>query len=211
MRHGRHWTDDSMHVDGEDKNADESSEESEEDEEDLEGVKTIEVGCFVRTSEIPAISSCPMSACTRSDIQTVLAPILFPETCLDAISEHHAWIHDACMANVILSSLSVVASIIKVLRWTIVIPAPVIMELDSLSSSPSKLGEAAQEAVAYISRPLTHHVAHRPDLKRQLPDVAQYDLFLKSMIWQDEHWVDRSALLKNASPMPDDASAVTVP
>jgi hypothetical protein len=48
MCHGRHWTDDSMHVDGEDKNADESSEESEEDEEDLEGVKTIEVGCFVR-------------------------------------------------------------------------------------------------------------------------------------------------------------------
>jgi hypothetical protein len=44
--------------------------------------------------------------------------------------------------SVILFSFSTVASII------IVIPVPVIMELDGISSNPSKLGEAAQEAVA---------------------------------------------------------------
>jgi hypothetical protein len=54
--------------DGEDEDADELSEESEED------------------KEIPAISSCFRSACTRSGIQTALAPIQFPETCVDVIS-----------------------------------------------------------------------------------------------------------------------------
>jgi hypothetical protein len=36
------------------------------------------------------------------------------------------------------------------------------------------------------------------------------DLILKAAIWQDEHWVDRSALLKNAPPVRDDATAVKV-
>jgi hypothetical protein len=107
-RHGRRWTDDSMDVDGEDEDADELSEESEEDEEDSEEVKALKVGClvcvcvsgrhlipFIGPSEIPAISSCIRSACTCSGIQTALAPIPFPETCVDAISEHRAWIHNS--------------------------------------------------------------------------------------------------------------------
>jgi hypothetical protein len=52
--------------DDEDEDADELSEESEEDE------------------EMPAISSCFRSACTRSGIQTALAPIPFP---VDVISD----------------------------------------------------------------------------------------------------------------------------
>jgi hypothetical protein len=55
--------------DGEDEDANELSEESEED------------------KEIPAISSCFRSACTRSGIQTTLAPIPFQETCVDVISD----------------------------------------------------------------------------------------------------------------------------
>ena len=43
--------------------------------------------------------------------------------------------------NVVLSSLSAIASIIESLQWTIVIPVPVIMELDSLSPNPSHDGE----------------------------------------------------------------------
>jgi protein SMG6 len=104
------------------------------------------------------------------------------------------------------------------------------MELDGLSSNPSKLGEAAQEAVAYIT---SHVRSHSTSLKIQTSkgnyltslsvrieqvdltnedswDRCMDDLILKSAIWQDEHWVDRSALLKNASPMPDDTSAVKV-
>jgi len=45
--------------------------------------------------------------------------------------------------KVILSSLSAAASIIKSLRWTIVLPVPVILELDGLSSNKLQLGEAA--------------------------------------------------------------------
>jgi hypothetical protein len=51
--------------DGEDEDADELSEESEEDE------------------EMPAISSCFRSACTRPGIHTALAPIPFPAACVD--------------------------------------------------------------------------------------------------------------------------------
>ena len=35
-------------------------------------------------------------------------------------------------------------------------------------------------------------------------------LILKAAIWQDEHWVDRSALLKNAHPVRDETNAVKV-
>lgn len=131
--------------------------------------------------------------------------------------------------NIILSSLSAIASIIESLRWTVVLPVPVIMELDGLSSNPSKLGEVAQEAVAYIT---SHVRSHSTSLKVQTSkgnyltslnvrteqvdltiedswDRCMDDLILKAAIWQDEHWVDRSALLKNTSPVRD-ANAVKV-
>ncbi|KAG2060445.1 hypothetical protein BDR06DRAFT_1002362 [Suillus hirtellus] len=62
-------------------------------------------------------------------------------------------------------SQKTVASIIESLQWTVVlIPVLVIMELDGLSSNPSKLGKAAQEAIAYITS-LIH--SHLPSLKVQ--------------------------------------------
>ncbi|KAG1754234.1 hypothetical protein EDB19DRAFT_1665358 [Suillus lakei] len=182
-RCGRRWTDDSMDVDAEDEDADGLSEESEEDENDSEEVKALKA-------------------------YTILV--------LDT--------------NIILSSLSAVASIIESLRWTVVLPVPVIMELDGLSLNPSKLGEAAQEAIAYIT---SHVRSHSTSLKVQTSkgnylmslsvrteqvdltdedswDRCMDDLILKAAIWQDEHWVDRSALLKNAPPVRDDANAVKV-
>ncbi|KAG6372133.1 hypothetical protein JVT61DRAFT_7917 [Boletus reticuloceps] len=66
--------------------------------------------------------------------------------------------------NIILSSLSIVASIVESLRWTVVIPVPVIMELDGLCSNTSQLGEAAQEAIAYIT---SHVRSHAMSLKVQ--------------------------------------------
>ncbi|KAG6370264.1 hypothetical protein JVT61DRAFT_12209 [Boletus reticuloceps] len=60
--------------------------------------------------------------------------------------------------------LSIVALIIESLRWTVVIPVPVIMELDGLGSNTTQLGEAAQEAVSYI----TFHIRlHATSLKVQ--------------------------------------------
>ncbi|KAJ8594980.1 hypothetical protein M405DRAFT_417510 [Rhizopogon salebrosus TDB-379] len=118
-----------MDVGGKNEDADDLSKESEEDEEDSEEVKALKVGCLVCTCVFQdvAISSCFRSA----GIQTAPAPIPFLETCVDVISEHRVLVLDS---NVILSSLSAVASI-KSLRWTVVIPVPVIMELDSLVKS----------------------------------------------------------------------------
>jgi len=132
--------------------------------------------------------------------------------------------------NILLSSLSVVASIIESLRWTVVIPVPVIMELDGLGSNISQLGEAAQEAVAYIT---SHVRSHAMSLKVQtskgnyltslnvrteqveFSDEASWDrcmddLILKAAIWQDEHWIDRSVLLKAGGAVRDTKGAVKV-
>ena len=99
------------------------------------------------------------------------------------------------------------------------------MELDGLSANTSQLREAADTAMTYIS---SHTRSHAISLKVQTSkgnyltslsvrteevnfDHSNYasmeknmdDLILKAAIWQDDHWVDRSALLK--------AEAVVVP
>ena len=115
-----------------------------------------------------------------------------------------------------------VSSLIESMRWTVVIPLPVIMELDGLSSNASaQLGDAAQAAMAYIS---SHVRSHTLSLKVQTSkgnylcslnirteevdfavsgnnaDRTMDDLILKAAIWQDEHWMDRSSML-NAEPV----------
>lgn len=104
------------------------------------------------------------------------------------------------------------------------------MELDGLCANTSQLGEAAQEAVAYIT---SHVRSHATSLKVQTSkgnyltsvsirteqvefsdeeswDRCMDDLILKAAIWQDEHWIDRSALLKGAAASRDTSSAVKV-
>ena len=132
--------------------------------------------------------------------------------------------------NILLSSLSMVSSLIESLRWTVVIPLPVIMELDGLSSNTSQLGEAAQTAMSYIS---SHIRSHALSLKVQTSkgnyltslsvrteevdfnggntEKSMDDLILKAAIWQDDHWVDRSSMLKAPSATPAELnSAVKV-
>jgi hypothetical protein len=158
-----------MDVGGKDEDAGDLSKESEEDEEGSEEVKALKVGCLVCTCVFQdvAISSCFRSA----GIQTALVPIPFLEICVDAISEHRVLVLDS---NIILPSLSVVASIIKSLRWIVVIPVPVIMELDSLVKSIEAWRSCpGHHGVRHLSRLLTLHVAQNPDLGKQLPDVAQ--------------------------------------
>jgi protein SMG6 len=111
-----------------------------------------------------------------------------------------------------------VSSLIESLLWTIIIPLLVIMELDGLSANTSQLGKAADTAMTYIS---SHIRSHALSLKVQtskgnyltslsvrteevnfdsnhasVEKKNMDDLILKAAIWQDDHWVDRSALFK---------------
>ena len=122
------------------------------------------------------------------------------------------------------------ASVVDSLRWTVIVPLPVIMELDGLAVNASPLGEAAQAALSHIASHLRSHAA---SLKVQTSkgnyltslnvrtehvdfnhNVARErnmdDLILKAAIWQDEHWVDRSSLLKDAGGSHDKSQAVKV-
>jgi predicted ribonuclease YlaK len=118
--------------------------------------------------------------------------------------------------NILLSSLSMVASLVESLRWTVVVPLPAIMELDGLATNATPLGEAAKTAIALVA---SYVRSYSDALKVQTsrgnylsslsvrseqvdfddPDSWERnmdDLILKAAIWQDEHWVDRSTLLK---------------
>jgi protein SMG6 len=126
--------------------------------------------------------------------------------------------------------MSMLASVIESLCWTVVIPVPVIMELDGLSSNSSQLGETARSAMTYIS---SHIRSHSPSLKIQtskgnylnslgiyseqvdFQDAASWernmdDLILRAAIWQEEHWIDQSAMLDASEPTRNTTGAVRV-
>lgn len=121
--------------------------------------------------------------------------------------------------NILLSSLSSFSSLVESLKWTVIVPLPVIMELDGLSSNPSALGQVASAALGYIT---SHFRSHSLSLKI-LTSKGNYlstlsirteqvdfaageaswernmdDLILRTAIWQDAHWIDRCTLLKTA-------------
>ncbi|KAL0572625.1 hypothetical protein V5O48_009328 [Marasmius crinis-equi] len=119
--------------------------------------------------------------------------------------------------NVLLSALSMFCSLVESLRWTVLVPLPVIMELDGLkTNSSAQLSEAANNALNYIT---SHIRSHSTSLKVQTSkgnyltslnvrteevdfasgraERSMDDLILKTAIWHDEHWTDRSAMLKS--------------
>ena len=123
-----------------------------------------------------------------------------------------------------------IASLVESLEWTVVIPLPVIMELDGLSSDSSVLGEAAVAASQYI---ISHLRTHSTSLKIQtskgnyltnlnvrteqvdLRDNQSWernmdDLILRAAIWQSTHWVDRSVFLQSNGSKPDTTNASKV-
>ena len=61
--------------------------------------------------------------------------------------------------NILLSSLPMVAQVIETLRWTVVLPLPVIMELDRLPTNQNAVGKPAAEATSYIYSHLRTHSA----------------------------------------------------
>ncbi|KAG6379382.1 hypothetical protein JVT61DRAFT_11847 [Boletus reticuloceps] len=124
--------------------ADESS-EGEDDEEDSEEVKALKARQrYLRSLLASAQLLPPSSLIHRSNRHPRRSTV----PTLNVVPGYSILVLDT---NIILSPLSIVASIVESLRWTVVIPVPVIMELDGLCSNTSQLGEAAQEAIAYIT------------------------------------------------------------
>ncbi len=117
--------------------------------------------------------------------------------------------------NILLSSLSMFASLVESLQWTILVPLAVITELDGIARNNSALGEAATAAVNFIT---SHMRSHSRSLKVQTSrgnylqnlsvriEEVEFvqgswernmdDLILRATIWQDDHWTDRSAILE---------------
>jgi protein SMG6 len=127
--------------------------------------------------------------------------------------------------NVLLSALHTIASLIESNRWTILLPLAVITELDGISANQSELGEAAAAAFKYISEHMrSHSTSLKVQTSRgnylntlnvrsenfdfnsrggDYDDGSGHhwernldDLILRAALWQEAHWVDRSALLK---------------
>lgn len=133
--------------------------------------------------------------------------------------------------NILLSALPALAALVEGLRWTVVVPLPVVTELDGLCAQAGALGAAAQAALAYVA---AHVRTHAAALKVQTsrgnylatlsvrteqvefaeggagPERSMDDLILRAAIWQDEHWVDRSALLRDDGGSRDTVGAVKV-
>ncbi|KAF7295122.1 PINc domain-containing protein [Mycena indigotica] len=207
-RLGSRWTDDSMDVDQD--NLESLSEGSDDDADDSEQVRALKarrnyLQSLLSSDQYKAKLSPSSRSGPRSSQATHVALPIVPGYTILVID-----------TNILLASLSMFSSLVESFRWTIVVPLPVIMELDGLSSNPSQLGEAAQAAMSYLS---THIRSHSTSLKVQTSkgnyltslnvraeqvdftngttERNMDDLILKAAIWQDEHWVDRSTILKS--------------
>lgn len=221
-RSRRPWsTDDDMDVDVEeggfvDASSDESDEDADEDE--SEEVKVLkskrrELLRLLRSGGAP--SSAPLSnarARPRRAAPRTGGPPTKTASLLRVTPGYTVLVIDT---NILLSSLSIFASLVESLHWTILVPLAVITELDGIATNSSSLGEAATAAVAYIS---SHMRSHSRSLKVQTSrgnylstlsvrseqvelsydswERNMDDLILRAAIWQDDHWSDRSALLE---------------
>lgn len=225
-RRGRSRTDDVMDVDAEEE-VEETSEESEDDGEDPEEIKALKarrryLRSLLNSAHHSSPSPPPKPRSTpRRPRKVQSAPRL------TVVPGYTILVLDT---NILLSSLSIIASIVESLRWTVVIPVPVVMELDGLSANTSQLGAAAREALSYVA---THVRSHAMSLKVQTSkgnyltsinvrteqvdftdkdswEQNMDDLILKAAVWQDEHWVDRSMLLKGSASPTSATGAVKV-
>ncbi len=63
--------------------------------------------------------------------------------------------------NILLSSLSMITSLVESSRWTVIVPLPVYMELDGLSTKrhAARRGRRCRHAIHLIPHSLTHPVA----------------------------------------------------
>lgn len=133
--------------------------------------------------------------------------------------------------NILLSSLSMFASLVESLRWTVIVPLPVIMELDGLAtSSLPQLAEASRAALSFISSNLkalstslkiqTSRGNYLSSLNVRTEQVDfgdrdswernMDDLILRAAVWHDEHWFDRSGLLRPSGTTLDPKNSAKV-
>lgn len=128
--------------------------------------------------------------------------------------------------NVLLSSLSLFSKLVESGIWSIIIPLPVVTELDGLSREPAPLGPSAKAAVAYLeSRIRTHSLCLkiqttkgnylsdlliRTESHDKTPDERTMDdRILNIAAFQVDHFVDRSTIL-GSSGGPKDATKVVL-
>ncbi|KAF7777504.1 hypothetical protein Agabi119p4_3576 [Agaricus bisporus var. burnettii] len=212
-RTGRRWLDEDELMDVDEEDSEEGS--SEDDENDTEEVKELKarrryLRSLILSGQQEQVSNPPRSRRARTSRR---AHDNYPE--LHIAQGYSVLVIDT---NILLSFLPTVASLVESLVWTIVIPLPVVMELDGLVNNPSELGQAAQSAMKYITSHLRSHSIslkvqtskgnYLPTLNVRTEEVdfapgnferSMDDLILKAAIWQDEHWMDRSALLGSSS------------
>jgi len=221
-RRTRRWVEDAMDIDDEEESiSEESEEDGEDDAEEIRNLKARRryLKTLLQNSQHPH----QPQRRKRHAPKTTTSP----DSHLSIIPSYTVLVFDT---NILLSSLSLFSSLIESHRWTVIIPLPVITELDGLASpngNQPQLAEAAQAALVYVS---SHLRSHALSLKVQTSrgnyltslsirtedlDFAfgggvgvenkgrnMDDLILKAAIWQDEHWVDRSALLKGSGSPP---------
>lgn len=210
--------DDAMDIDDEEENISEESDEDDGD--DSEEIKNLKARRRYLKSLLQ--NSHPRQP-QRRRRNAPKKPAAFSDSHLSIIPGYTILVVDT---NILLSSLSLFSSLIESHQWTVVVPLPVITELNGLatpSGNQPQLAEAAQAALAYVSNHLRSHALslkvqtsrgnYLTSLTIRTEDLDfafggdgveskgrnMDDLILKAAIWQDEHWADRSALLRGIS------------
>ncbi|EIW74147.1 hypothetical protein CONPUDRAFT_86014, partial [Coniophora puteana RWD-64-598 SS2] len=148
-RRSHRWVDDSMDVDDE-AGLDEESEESDGGE-DSEAVRELKARRQYLRSMLAS------SGRTGSGIRHNCVRrnhTIKPQYSLKIIPGYTILVLDT---NILLLSLSIISSIVQSLTWTIVLPVPVIMELDGLKSNDSQLGRAAKATLAFVTSHIYLH------------------------------------------------------
>jgi protein SMG6 len=117
--------------------------------------------------------------------------------------------------NVLLSSLSLFSKLVESGIWSIVVPLPVVTELDGLSKEPAPLGPSAKQAIQYLeSRIRTHSLCLkiqttkgnylsdlliRTETHDNVDERTMDDRILNIARFQQDHFVDRSSILGGRS------------
>lgn len=203
---GSRWTDDSMEVD--EASDDLSEETDDEDEDESDEVKALKTrrhqleGMLSSRRQPRTTASRPRARRT----QTARQP-------LKVVPGYSILVVDT---NILLSSLDAFCKLVESHRWTIVVPLPVIMELDGMVSGGSELASTASAAVEYITAGVRSHSASLKvqtsrgnylatlSIRTEEIDFAgaersMDDLILKAALWQQAHWADRSAFLQGGA------------
>ncbi|PCH38362.1 hypothetical protein WOLCODRAFT_115327 [Wolfiporia cocos MD-104 SS10] len=225
---GRRWDEDSMDIDDDESPvAEDFTDESGDDEADSDEVKALKARRRYLQSLLQSTARSEFSSRRQPR-----GPSAYKQSrsrpALPIIPGYTIIVIDT---NILLSSLSMFATLVESVQWTVVVPLPVIMELDGLSANFSPLGDAAKAALEYITSHLRTHqksmkvqtskgnyltnLAIRTELVDFDGDEGSWernmdDLILRAAIWQDEHWVDRSTLLGSSASDRDTTGAAKV-